>query len=308
MKSWRSRRVFLIGVVLVFTILFFLTGLSSALGTQSLQQVVDRAMARQFGALIVVDVTTGTVLAAHRLDLAAWSLARPGSTLKPFVLMELLESHRLDANRKLMCRRILRIGSVQMDCTHPASVRELDSADAIAYSCNSYIAEVSLQLNGVELVQLLRRAGFDSRSGLTSDEAIGHIDRPRNPEELQLEALGSRGIEVTPLELLEAYRKLAMQQRSGHLGSAEPVFLGLRQSIALGMAHAAQVDAIEVAGKTGTAGSQESAQTHGLFVGYAPAENPEIALVVFLARGRGMDAAALAQPVFAEFSREKRNP
>jgi cell division protein FtsI/penicillin-binding protein 2 len=74
------------------------------------------------------------------------------------------------------------------------------------------------------------------------------------------------------------------------------------------MAHAAQVDAIEVAGKTGTAGSQESAQTHGLFVGYAPAENPEIALVVFLERGRGMDAAALAQPVFAEFSREKRNP
>ena len=123
-----------------------------------------------------------------------------------------------------------------------------------------------------------------------------------------LEALGIRGIEVTPLELLEAYRRLATRQRSGNLGPAEPVFLGLRQSITFGMAHAAQVETMEVAGKTGTATSRESAQTHGFFVGYAPAEKPDIAVVVFLEQGRGMDAAALAQPVFAEFSREKRSP
>jgi cell division protein FtsI/penicillin-binding protein 2 len=265
-------------------------------------------MKRQSGALVVVDVASGEVLAAHRLDLAARTLARPGSTLKPFVLMELLKTRRLDANRKLVCRRGLRIGNVRMDCTHPASITELNASDAIAYSCNSYVAEVSLQLSGADLVQLLRRAGLDSRSGLAGDEAIGRIDRPRNPEELQLEALGSRGIEVTPLELLEAYRKLAIEQRSGKLGPAEPIFLGLRQSVAFGMAHAAQVDTIEVAGKTGTASSQETAQAHGLFVGYAPAQNPEIALVVFLERGRGLDAAALARPVFAEFAREKRNP
>jgi cell division protein FtsI/penicillin-binding protein 2 len=65
---------------------------------------------------------------------------------------------------------------------------------------------------------------------------------------------------------------------------------------------------MEVAGKTGTATSRESAQTHGFFVDYAPAEKPDIAVVVFLEQGRGMDAAALAQPVFAEFSREKRSP
>ena len=177
-------------------------------------------MVRQSGALVIVDVTSGAVLAEHRLDLAARTLARPGSTLKPFVLMELLESHWIDANRKLMCRRVLRIGPVQMDRTHPASITESNTADAIAYSFNSYVAEVPLQLKDAELVQLLRRAGFDSRSGLASDEAIGHIDRPRNPEELQLEALGSRGIEVTPLELPEAYRKLAKEQRSGNLGSA----------------------------------------------------------------------------------------
>lgn len=308
MEPARFLRVLLPEVTFAFIALGFLAGLSPAIEAQSLQQAVDRTMAGKSGAFVVVGIDSGAILAEHRLDLAARTLERPGSTLKPFVLMELLESHRLDANRKLVCRRVLRIGSAQMDCTHPASVTELNTADAIAYSCNSYVAEVSLQLSAGELVQLLRRAGFDSRTGLASDEAVGRIDRPRNPEELQLEALGSRGIEVTPLELLQAFRKLALQQRSRNLGLDEPIFLGLRQSIAFGMAHAAQVDALEAAGKTGTAGSEESAQTHGLFVGYAPAENPEIALVVFLERGRGMDAAALAQPVFAEFAREKRKP
>lgn len=289
--------------------LFFLPGLKSADGVINLEQAVERTMAGQSGSLVVVDVASGTVRAAYRLDLAARTLTRPGSTLKPFVLKELLESHRLDASRKFTCRRVLRIAGAQMDCTHPASVTELDASTAIAYSCNSYVAEVSLQLTDAELVQVFRRAGLDSRSGLAKEEVIGHIDRPRNPEELQLEALGTRGIEVTPLELLEAYRKLALQQqRSGKLDAAEPVFLGLRQSITFGMAHAAQTDAMEVAGKTGTASSRESAQSHGFFVGYAPAQIPEIALIVFLERGRGMDAASLAQPVFAEFGREKRMP
>ena len=308
MVSSRFGQVFLIAVIPVLTMPVLLSGLSSVVRTQSLQQVVDRTMVGQSGAFVVVDVASGAVLAAHRLELAARTLSRPGSTLKPFVLINLLESHRLDANRKLICRRVLRIGSVQMDCAHPASVTELDTADAIAYSCNSYVAEVSLQLSDAELVQVLRHAGFDSRTGLVKDEALGHISHTRNPEELQLEALGSRGIEVTPLELLEAYRRLATRQRSGNLGPAEPVFLGLRQSVTFGMAHAAQVESMEVAGKTGTATSRDSAQTHGFFVGYAPAEMPDIAVVVFLEQGRGMDAAALAQPVFAEFSREKRSP
>jgi peptidoglycan glycosyltransferase len=279
-----------------------------AAGAEDLQSAVDRAMARQSGAFVVLDVASGTLLASHRLDIAARTLARPGSTLKPFVLRELLESHGLDAEKKLKCRRVLRIGPAQMDCTHPAAITELDAADAIAYSCNSYVAQVSLQLAAKEMVELLRRAGLDSPTGLAKDEAIGRIDLPRNPEALQLLALGSRDIVVTPLELLEAYRKLALQARSGKLGAAAPVFLGLRQSIAFGMAHAANVDAMETAGKTGTASSAESAQSHGLFVGYAPAANPEIAVVVFLERGRGMDAAAVAQPVFAQFAREKRNP
>jgi membrane peptidoglycan carboxypeptidase len=276
--------------------------------TSKLQHAVDRAMGKLPGALVVVDVATRTVLAAHRMDLASLRLEAPGSTLKPFLLMALLETGKLDPQQEFICRRPLKIGSAQMDCTHPAEVAQLDAAEAITYSCNSYVAQVASRLSGAELVELLRRAGLDTPSGLVPQEARGRIALPSNLEDLQLEALGYRGIAVTPLELLEAYRKLALRKRHEDMGVDAPVFSGLEDSVAFGMAHAASVDGMNVAGKTGTSIARNSQQTHGFFVGYAPAERPEIAVVVFLAQGRGMDAAAVAQPVFSAFARFRGRP
>jgi cell division protein FtsI/penicillin-binding protein 2 len=273
-----------------------------------LQREVDRAMGKLPGAIVVVDVTTRTVLAAHGMDLASSRLEAPGSTLKPFLLMALLETHRLEPKQQLICRRPLKIGSARLDCTHPAEVAQLDAAEAIAYSCNSYVAQVASRLNRIELVALLRRAGFDTPSGLIREEARGRIALPSNLEDLQLEALGYRGIVVTPLELLEAYRKLALRKRQNDLGVDAPVFKGLEDSVTFGMAHAAFVDGMNVVGKTGTSVARSTQQTHGFFVGYAPAEKPEIAVVVFLPQGRGIDAAAVARPVFSTFAKLGDHP
>jgi cell division protein FtsI/penicillin-binding protein 2 len=270
-----------------------------------LQREVDDAMRKLPGAFIVVDITSRTMLAAHGMDMASLRLEAPGSTLKPFLLMALLETGKLDPKQQFICRRPLKIGRAQLDCTHPAEVRQLDAAEAIAYSCNSYVAQVASRLNGTELVELLRRAGFDTPSGLVAQEAHGRIALPANLEELQLEALGYRGIAVTPLELLEAYRKLALRIRQNDLGADAPVFEGLEGAVAFGMAHAAWVDGMNVAGKTGTSVAHNTQQTHGFFVGYAPAEKPEIAVVVFLAQGRGLDAAAIAQPVLSAFAKSR---
>jgi cell division protein FtsI/penicillin-binding protein 2 len=270
-----------------------------------LQREVDNAMGKLSGAFVVVDVTSRTMLAARGMDMASLRLEAPGSTLKPFLMMALLETGKLDPKQQFICHKPLKIGSAQLDCTHPAEVRQLDAAEAIAYSCNSYVAQVASRLSGTELVELLRRAGFDTPSGLVAQEAHGQIALPANLEELQLEALGYRGITVTPLELLEAYRKLALRKLQNNLGVDAPVFRGLEGSVAFGMANAAWVDGMNVAGKTGTSIARNTQQTHGFFVGYAPAEKPEIAVVVFLAQGRGLDAAAIAQPVFSAFARSK---
>jgi cell division protein FtsI/penicillin-binding protein 2 len=276
---------------------------------EKLQQAVERAMEGRTGAAVVADVSTGQILAAQGLDLAARRLERPGSTVKPFVLKDLLESGKLNASQRLQCRRPLWIAGVRMDCTHPDSVADLNAEEAIAYSCNSYFADAATRLSSKELTQALRRAGFDSPTGLAKEEASGRIEIPRDRSMLQLEALGDRGIEVTSLELLRAYRRLALQKRNGIAAEVDgPVFAGLEQSVAYGMAHAANVDGMSIAGKTGTAASRESAKTHGFFLGYAPADKPEIVVVVYLEQGRGGDAAGLAHSVFAEFAKNRKIP
>jgi cell division protein FtsI/penicillin-binding protein 2 len=277
---------------------------------QALQQAVDHALEGHghAGSIVVIDVESGEILAAKNLELAGKQLIRPGSTLKPFVLMALLDSGKLDPKQRLICRRPLRIGGLRLDCSHTQDVSQLDADDAIAYSCNSYVAEVALRLSGSELVEALRRAGLDSLSGLVKSESAGHIDHPASQEQLQLMALGARGIEVTSLELLAAYRKLALRKRSGSISPDEAVFLGLEHAITYGTAHAAFVVGVKIAGKTGTASTANTPRTHGVFVGYAPADQPEIAIVVYLLQGRGLDAAMAAQFVLEAYGQVKKKP
>lgn len=262
-----------------------------------LQVEIDRLMAGKSGAVAVMNVATGKILAHWHLNVAAQRLEQPGSTVKPFVLMELLEKGRIDPEQKVFCHRPLYVRGKRMDCSHPTSIISLDAPDAIAYSCNTYFATVATRLNPGELAGTYKRIGFNSPTGLAESETTGRIGTPADKGQLQLQALGEWGIQVTPLELLFAYYYLARQKLKGDLGGAGPVFDGLERAVRYGVAHGAQPIGTTAAGKTGTAAGLKTAATHGFFVGYAPADKPEIVVLVYLEHGRGMDAAAIAGPV-----------
>ena len=255
-------------------------------------------MTGKSGAVIVMDVASGKILAQRHIDLAAQRLEPPGSTVKPFVLMELLSTGKINAEQQVMCRRPLYIGGKRMDCTHPASITTLDARDAIAYSCNTYFSTVATRLDPAQLAEMYKRIGFSSPSGHAPSEISGKITTAREQYQLQLQALGEWGIEVTPLELLAAYQNLARQKLKGDLGGAAPVFDGLERAVKYGVAHGAQPVGTTAAGKTGTASGVRTPQSHGFFLGYSPADKPQIVVLVYLEHGRGMDAAAVAGPIF----------
>ncbi len=269
---------------------------------------LNRALARGFGNRsgtgVVVEVTSGRILAARNIPVAARRLVLPGSSIKPFVLYALLESRKLSPNEAFICPYTLTIDGHRLDCTHPENTGPLSPTSALAYSCNNFFARMATRLTPAELARALAQWGFTSPSRLAGDELAGEIVSPRTPGELQLEALGEFGIHVTPLELLQAYRRLAVRRRdaAAHGASLNVVFEGLEGSVRYGMAAAAKTEGLSVAGKTGTSLADEGAWSHGWFAGYAPADAPEIAVVIFLERGRGPDdAAAIAHTVFTAF-------
>ena len=73
----------------------------------------------------------------------------------------------------------------------------------------------------------------------------------------------------------------------------------MRQSVTKGVAKNAAIPGVDVAGKTGTAEfgprlSNGKYATHGWFVGFAPYNDPQIAIVVFVQRGSGGNDASPA--------------
>jgi cell division protein FtsI/penicillin-binding protein 2 len=264
------------------------------------QSAINKAASKAPDArVLVLDIGSGHLLASTHIAEASHTLATPGSTLKPLILYYALASGRWDPERRVSCSRKMHIGSHQLNCSHPAA-DPMDAEQALTWSCNSYFAELAGMLTPEELRKALSERNLLASTGLKAGENMAAFDMPRTKEQIQLAALGVEGIRVTLLELAEAYRSLAIEL-SAHPESmaARTIRAGLSESASFGMADAAALGGVPVAGKTGTASAMSGGATHGWFVGFAPAESPLVVVAVYLPRGHGSDAALVAARLLA---------
>ena len=263
----------------------------------ALERAVRQAMSARTGAAVVLDVDSGHVVAAHGLEAARQQVVRPGSTVKPFTLLALLNAHRVQSGTALVCQRVVRLGARRLDCTHPVTPLPLDATAALAYSCNFFFATLAAKLPPDEPAATFARVGLSAAPGSVRP-AAGEAQR-------QLQALGEANIEVTPLTVVEAYRRLALRRKSPKPLDAGValIYAGLEAATEYGTARLAQPAGLRVAGKTGTSGG------HAWFAGFAPAGRPRIAVVVFLEQGAGgADAAPVALEIFAALQTSSRRP
>ena len=170
-------------------------GGSKAASNTALQQAVTRAMAGRTGTAVVVDVQSGQILAAYHPEVAARRLARPGSSIKTFTLLALLESGKVDANTALICKRPLTVGGHRMDCTHPVTRQPLDPAFGAGLfvqlllhnsgdpADTGTVARLDSFVTDLPRSQGLRQTRLPARSTLA-----------QNAEQLQLQAIGEWGV------------------------------------------------------------------------------------------------------------------
>jgi cell division protein FtsI/penicillin-binding protein 2 len=236
-----------------------------------------------------VDVATGKLLASYHLS--ATPPQEPGSTLKPLVAAIALETDTATERTEVECHGTLAIGHHDLKCSHPRDITILDLQHAIAYSCNSWFAQLAGHIPGDQLVNGLRLYG------LTPTAIVA------TTEQRQLLTLGLENIRVTPMQLAGAYRLLATQIQDAKLRAIKS---GLQDSVNYGMARNATVAGVVLGGKTGTAANPGTATTHGMFAGiiYSPSTGqPQAVLAISLPQGNGADAAALAQRCLLQWSR-----
>jgi cell division protein FtsI/penicillin-binding protein 2 len=268
---------------------------SAQITSVRVQRALDQATKDTPAVALVVETKRGRLLAVERSKDAASLRSRPGSILKPLFLAGALEQNVIRAETTVFCRRSLHILERNLECTHPQSDVAFNADDALAYSCNSYFAELANRLSPAQATEILQSYGLAEAPHLFPVEAGSALQTPTSKEQKQLFILGLTGVAVTPAQMAVAYRRLALKLAAPLATSPlQVVAAGLTHSVRYGMAHDAEVPGIAIAGKTGTASDPGQTWTHGWFAGTAKERAEEIVIVIYFPHGNGADAARLA--------------
>ena len=136
-----------------------------ATAKSSFQRALHSAVAGTPAAALVLDVASGNLLASEVRENADQFQFAPGSILKPFFLAGALESRVVQSQTFVVCHRNLRILDHNLACSHPQTGVAFNAEEALAYSCNTYFADLAgrtLSRTGTQAV--LRDYGFGRHS------------------------------------------------------------------------------------------------------------------------------------------------
>lgn len=252
----------------------------------------------------------------------------PGDLFKLVTAAAALESGRVSPSDTLFCRGYLarpdqhRCAIYQLSGAGHGDVR---LTDALCQSCNVYFFELAQRISAEELCLWAERFGLGQPTGIDLPrEASGKLPQagtlPDHPESrkralLQL-AIGQGGVLATPLQfarltaalgnggtlltpriVTEQASELPTQSKQQIDGLHPRTLQALRDGLLasathpLGNAREAGIEMLTIAGMAGTAAVADR-PPHAWFAGYAPAEQPRVAVVVALEQGGEAGRAA----------------
>jgi penicillin-binding protein 2 len=257
----------------------------------------------------------------------------PGSTWKLAVAAMALRRGVATMNTRMAipCRGGLQYGDRFFHCWNPLGHGSLTLGQAIAQSCDVYFYQLGLKLGITSLLEDANDWGFRARTGVdlpgelqpqfpSGPEYFDRVYGPRHWSSgvaLNL-AIGQGENAQTLLNMVRLYQMLASdgKSRTPYLvrPASEPPYdlnltpeqlASLRQAminvVEQGTARGARLAELKIAGKTGTAQNSQGAN-HGWFIGFAPADNPQIVVGAVLEFGRhGTVAAPLVARVIAHY-------
>ena len=350
-----------------------------------LQKAAEDALGEEFGAIIVVNVNNGEVLAlASRptfnpadfvkgIDPEAWAklindknyplvsratqgLYAPGSVFKILASAAALKERAIDPDTLVQCPGYYKVGSHVYKCWKRGGHGWMNMREAIVQSCDVYFYKLADKLGIDRLSAYMKYFGFGSPTGLGIEERAGvapsrewkleKFKKPWYKGETIVSGIGQGYISVTPIQIAMMTAavanggtlftpKLVVKEVAfsgdtkfnnvppkGELPVGKDVLALVRDAMVGvvngpgGTGHAARMDNVTVAGKTGTAQvisldaqtSDKAHNDHAWFTSFAPAEAPEIAVTVLVEHGGhgGSAAAPLAKKIIETYFQLKK--
>ena len=260
----------------------------------------------------------------------------PGSTFKMISSSMFLEEGVTAATDHYYCAGSMQISGYRFKCWRSYRPHQDQTfAQAVGNSCNPVMAQVAFKLGYDKFYEYLRGFGFDKKTGIDlPGEALGVMVNKNNAVDIDLASMSiGQSNTYTPIQMITAISAVAnggklmqpyvvakITDQDGNVVKENTPTL-VRQVVSAqtsqtmreilngvveeGTGSRGKVEGYNVCGKTGTAqkvvnGHYSDTDYIVSYAGFAPAEDPEIAVLVFVDSPKYEKMGGLvAGPVFA---------
>lgn len=260
----------------------------------------------------------------------------PGSTFKLLVAAAALESGDFDTDTIIPAPKQLPLPQSSsilgnFGGSTCSATDEMTLSDALRISCNTAFAQLGMDVGDDDLRNMAEAFGFSQKFDVPMTSAASKFPAELDDAQTALSAIGQYDVAATPLQMamvaatiansgtqMAPYSVATVRDRDlKPVSEASANELGKPISIATanaltqmmvgvvesGSGTGAAISGVDVAGKTGTAQTSDDAAPHAWFVGFAPADDPQIAVAVIVENGGSLGSEATGGAVAAPIAR-----
>jgi len=260
------------------------------------------------------------------LNRATQALYPPGSTFKLVTAAAALQTGQVTPTTPFTCIGDWVVEGFHISCENSQIPEQLTFQRALELSANAIFAQVAYKLGADVLAQYADQMGFGAAPPIglpVTPSRLKDATTPWSGPLLASSGFGQGQVQVTPLQLalvVEAianhgvilepylvdrartpdgtvvYQHEPLPWRQAIDGRTADTLTSLMVGVVdAGSGGAARIPGVKVAGKTGTAQVGNNQAPHAVFVAFAPADNPTVAVVV-LVENAG-EGAVVAAPI-----------
>ncbi len=320
-----------------------------------IQQAADEALAGRVGAIVVLDPSTGAVLAKSSaptysyddlasaitgasgngalVDRSTQALYAPGSTFKAVTLSAALNSGAFTLDSTFDAPASMDIGGAAVTNDGDREYGTLTLREAFALSSNVAFGQLAVREGADELVRYAKAFGYDGSLGLDFSCVPSVMANPGDMSEWETawagcgqpvgEHAGANGPQTTVMQNAVVAAAIAnggvvmnpyvvdsvLSPEGTQISKTAPKSLGQAISadtarevtdamvsvVESGTGGAASLSGVTVAGKTGTA--ETGSGINSLFIGFAPADKPTLAISVCIEGSNDAEARGVATSI-----------